>query len=117
MYPKLPRPAFDGQKIIFGDRDTKYPLSLMLLTDSMSRLAGCQFSNCFKTSHSILSRMPLNENAYVGEMLFAFIAEYLLRPETAFGGSFQISLPHHPVVIFETKNKSKLYKRKEENNY
>ena len=52
--------------------------------------------------------MPLDEIAYVSEMLFAFIVEYLLRPETAFGGSFQ---------IFETKNKSKLYKRKEENNY
>ena len=103
MYPKLPRPAFDGQKIVFGDRDTKYPLSLMLLTDSMSRLAGCQFSNCFTTSHSILSRMPLDEIANVSEMLFAFIAEYLLRPETAFGGSFQIPLPYRPVVIFETK--------------
>ena len=41
--------------------------------------------------------MPLDEIAYVSEMLLAFIAEYLLRPETAFGASF------HPVVIFETK--------------
>ena len=47
--------------------------------------------------------MPLDEIAYVSEMLFAFIAEYLLRPETAFGASFQIPLPYHPVVIFETK--------------
>ena len=71
----------------------------------MSRLVGYQFSNCFKTSHSILSRMPLYEIAYVSEMLFPFIAEYLLRPETAFGGSFQIPLTYHPVVIFDTKNK------------
>ena len=56
--------------------------------------------------------MPLDEIAYVSEMLFAFIVEYLLRPETAFGGSFQIPLSYHSVVIFETKNKSKLYKRK-----
>ena len=61
--------------------------------------------------------MPLDEIAYVSEMLFAFIAEYLLRPETAFGGSFQIPLPYHPVEIFETKNTSKLNKRKKENNY
>ena len=61
--------------------------------------------------------MPLNKIAYVSEMLFAFTAKYLLRPETAFGGSFQIHLKYHPVVIFDTKNKSKLYKRKEENNY
>ena len=61
--------------------------------------------------------MPLDEIAYVSEMRFAFIAEYLRRPETAFGGSFQIPLPYHPVVIFETQNKSKLYMRKEENNY
>ena len=49
--------------------------------------------------------MPLYEIAYVSEMLFPFIAEYLLRPETAFGGSFQIPLTYHPVVIFDTKNK------------
>ena len=83
----------------------------------MSRLDGYQFSDCFKTSHSILSRMPLDEIAYVSEMLFAFIVEYLLRAETAVGGSFQIPLPYHPVVIFETENKSKLYMRKEDNNY
>ena len=83
----------------------------------MSRLVGYQFYNCFKTSQSILFRMPLDEIAYVSEMLFAFIVEYLLRPETAFGGSFQIPLSYHSVAIFETKNKSKLYKRKEENNY
>ena len=47
--------------------------------------------------------MPLDEIAYVSEMLFPFIAEYLLRPETAFGDSFQIPLTYHPVVIFETK--------------
>ena len=34
---------------------------------------------------------------------FAFIVEYLLRAETAFGGSFQIPLPYHPVVTFEKK--------------
>ena len=83
----------------------------------MSRLAGYQFSNCFITSHSILSRIPLVEIANVSEMLFAFIAEYLLRPETAFGGSFQIPLPYHLVVKKKKKNKSKFYKRKEENNY
>ena len=47
--------------------------------------------------------MPLDEIAYVSEMLFAFIAEYLLRPETASGGSFQIPLSYHPVLIFENK--------------
>ena len=83
----------------------------------MSRLVGYQFHNCFKKSHFISSRMPLDEIACVSEMLFAFIAEYLLRPETTFGGSFQIPLPYHLVEIFETKNKSKLYQRKEENNY
>ena len=47
--------------------------------------------------------MPLDEIAYVSEMLVAFIAEYLLRPEKVSGGSFQIPLPYHPVLIFENK--------------